>query len=323
MKTRLVLALTAISALATANAWADPVPLGKRHSDAYYAWHVGLTAGGIGLSGLESVVFAHHGPGPYWGDFFPDNVLSLTFSESAASLSDRLLLTSLSLPVFVQMSQGFDRSMGNATLIYAEAHSLNLFLTTTTKYIVRRPRPYTQAVEARIQEFADNEGGDAYVSFFSGHSRTAFTSAMAGSLLYAARTDEIWSRRTVWGLEFLLAGTTAQLRVRAGRHYQTDVLTGMVVGLGVGYLVPKLHHVDTARVSGSEVLIAALAGGIPMIGGAFVSFCDTLDLIGACNMPRDVRIPVQPSRDLETGARWFVLPAVFDGGAGLQMAGEL
>src|SRR5262245_61383242 len=93
-------------------------PLSEKRSDSYYAWHLGLTAGGFALSGAEELIFANHGAGPYWGSFFLDDIVELNFSESASSLSDRLLFATIMAPVFVQMSQGFDTSMGNATLIY-------------------------------------------------------------------------------------------------------------------------------------------------------------------------------------------------------------
>ena len=34
------------------------------------------------------------------------------------------------------------------------------------------------------------------------------------------------------------------LRVRAGRHYPTDVLAGAALGTFIGWLVPRLHEVD-------------------------------------------------------------------------------
>ena len=45
----------------------------------------------------------------------------------------------------------------------------------------------------------------------------------------------------MWGFELALAGATANLRTRAGRHFYSDVIVGAIVGAGVGFAVPRLH----------------------------------------------------------------------------------
>lgn len=320
---RLSLAGALLSFLSSRPAQADPISIEQRRTDAYYVTHGVIAGGGFALTGAAALALAHHGPGSTWGSFPPDDVVRLNFSESAATISDRLLLATTLLPVLVQMSDGFDTAMGNATLVYAEAHAATLLLTTATKLIVRRPRPYTHSPTARVEEFEANAGSDAYRSFFSGHASTAFTAATSGAILYSARTDELWARHSVWGVEFLLAGITAQLRVRAGRHYRTDIWTGTLVGFGVGLSVPLLNRVDIGRVRASEWGTAAGAGALTMVLSEVVSFCDLLNLMGACELPRDVRLPAVPRTDTETGASLFLLPAVVPGGAGVAFVGQL
>ena len=66
----------------------------------------------------------------------------------------------------------------------------------------------------------------------------------------------------------MVAATTANLRVRAGKHFYTDVIIGGIVGMSVGYLVPALHaDGDPYRPSGEE--LAAGAAGI--VGGLLLS----------------------------------------------------
>jgi hypothetical protein len=45
----------------------------------------------------------------------------------------------------------------------------------------------------------------------------------------------------------MLAGATSNLRVRAGKHFYSDVLAGAAIGTGVGVLVPALHLQGQAR----------------------------------------------------------------------------
>jgi membrane-associated phospholipid phosphatase len=299
---------------------AEPRSLDERWSAFEYRLHGGLAAGGLLLTGVGERLFRDHGSGPYWNSLPLDKVVEENFSQSSAELSDQLLLASAGLPVLLQMSEGFDTGMANASLIYAHAHALNLFVTASTKLIVRRPRPYTRFKHPRIDEFTATQGSDAYVSFFSGHSSASFTGATAGSILYAARTDVLWARHAVWGLEFLLAGTTAQLRVRAGRHYRSDIWTGALVGVGVGLLVPALHRVELSRVRPSEIATAGGATVLTMVLSEVVDFCGLLGKAGLCHLPRDV--PVEPEKDELPAASYLVLPAVFEGGGGVALSGE-
>jgi membrane-associated phospholipid phosphatase len=310
----------ASSLLVTISARAESRRLDERWSAFGYRLHGGLAAGGLLLTGLGERAFQHHGAGPYWHSLALDDVVEQNFSQSSAELSDKLLLASVGLPVALQMSDGLDTGMANATLIYAQAHALNLFLTASTKLIVRRPRPYTRYNHPRIDDFTATQGGDAYVSFFSGHSSASFTAATAGSILYSARSDVLWARHAVWGLEFLLAGTTAQLRVRAGRHYRSDIWTGTVVGVGIGLLVPTLHRVELSRVRTSELATAGGAMLVTMVGSELVDFCAILGKVGLCDLPRDV--PVPPVKDELPAVSYYVLPAVFEGGAGLSINGD-
>jgi membrane-associated phospholipid phosphatase len=309
----------ALSLLAQ-GARAEPRPLLERWSALEYRLHGGLAAGGLVFTGVGERLFRDHGSGPYWNSLPLDSVVEENFSQSSAELSDKLLLTAVSLPPLLQMSAGLDTGMANATLIYAQAHALNLFVTASTKLIVRRPRPYTRFKHPRIDDFTATQGSDAYVSFFSGHSSASFTAATAGSILYSARTDVVWSRHAVWGLEFLLAGATAQLRVRAGRHYRSDIWMGSLVGVGIGLLVPALHEVELSRVRPSEIATAAGVSVLTMVASEVIDFCGLLGRAGLCDLPRDV--PVPPKKDELPAVSYFVMPTVLDGGGGLAILGE-
>jgi hypothetical protein len=100
------------------------------------------------------------------------------------------------------------------------------------------------------------------VSFYSGHSSTAFTAAIAGSLLYAESAPTPAAKLVVWGSELALAGATANLRIRAGKHYYSDVVVGAMVGSGLGILIPALHG-GAYTPDGVEMLTA---GGGLLVG---------------------------------------------------------
>ena len=56
-----------------------------------------------------------------------------------------------------------------------------------------------------------------------------------------------------------LPALTGYLRIRAGRHYPSDVLVGYLVGGAVGYLIPTLHK---KKPKGKSLSIAPSMGGV-------------------------------------------------------------
>ncbi len=312
------------SAVALVLGWASLThaePLDEARSDRYYYLHAGLTLGAFVATGVEELVTTHHGAGYDLAPFSPDDAVRTNFSAAAANLSDKLVAVTMTAPLLLQMSQGFNTSMGNATVVYSEALSFNLLLADTVKVIVRRPRPYTHSRDPRVLAFMDRQGSDAFASFYSAHSSTAFTAAMAGSLLYAARTDDLAARHVVWGFEFLMAGMTAQLRVNAGRHYRTDIWVGSLAGLAMGLAVPALHGVEVKRVRPTEIATAGGAFAVSMLLSEVVNFCKALDTLHLCALPRDVSVPLQDAS--RSSPSWVVAPAAVAGGAGLSLFGQL
>ena len=304
----LVAGLSPSSALA-----ADPW---RMRSGAYYGWHLGVI--GLELAASGAVSWLGRGHEGRWDlvPFSPDLAVRNHFNDAAAQASDRLRLLTLALPLAAQLSSGFDSAFGNAALIYTEAQTTNLFLTTLTKEIVRRPRPYTHSRDPRVREFARSEGSEAYASFYSGHASASYAAALSGSLLYAARTRELWARHLMWGGEFLLAGITAQLRVSAGRHYRTDVWFGSLIGAATGIAIPALHGLPLSRVRASEVAVAAGAVLLTQLGAELVDLCALL----GCAEPSSAR--ERSGRVSPPGLEWSLLPAALPGGVGLQGMGS-
>jgi len=221
-------------------------------------------------------------------------------------------------------------------LVVVESAVVASAITQLVKMTAARERPFVHfaaSSDPRLETVED------HMSFFSGHSSASFSSATAGSILYSSRTELKWSRYTLWGLSHSIAGFTAQLRMCAGRHYRTDIWTGSVVGVGLGVLVPWLNGIDLSRVHDAEVALAAGAGLLTMGLTEALGFCDLMQRIGVRDLPApDILAPVDLPGESEEGAkkhppvppkppapeaRWFVLPAVLDGGVGVQFVGQL
>ncbi len=109
-----------------------------------------------------------------------------------------------------------------------------------TKATVGRKRPYLYNTDLSVKE-RQSPGGDAYLSFYSGHTAAAFTAAtFLSKVITDIHGDSIWTK-LLWGSSLTLAAMTGYARVKAGKHYPTDVIAGAIAGFAIGYLVPSLH----------------------------------------------------------------------------------
>jgi hypothetical protein len=99
-------------------------------------------------------------------------------------------------------------------------------------------------------------GNDRYRSYFSGHTSVPFSVAAAtcvNHLYLPLSGGRAW---IPCSLGFATAAASGILRIVSDNHYATDVMTGVVVGTGVGLMVPLLHY--AARVPTPAVSLGSL-----------------------------------------------------------------
>lgn len=119
------------------------------------------------------------------------------------------------------------------------AFTIGLALATTSalKLAIDRPRPYVTYANEIIKR---DEAGPH--SFPSGHTTAAFSTATSLCLTYRKWEVVVPS--------LLYAGFVGYSRMRLGMHYPSDVLGGMVIGIGSGLLIWSIdkrirkHHSD-------------------------------------------------------------------------------
>ncbi|MCU0687604.1 MAG: phosphatase PAP2 family protein [Polyangiaceae bacterium] len=185
-------------------------------------------------------------------------------------------------PILSGFRSGPDAGVADA-FIYGETIAVTWSVTNLAKIAFRRPRP---SAYRQQQELYDQYGQtaapaitdtDSALSFFSGHaSITASVSATATYLAFARAPHSPRPWITL-GVGALATTLTSVGRVRAGKHFPTDVIAGAMAGVGIGILVPHLHRSDDAKQRPVWVGVAPVSnGGGLSVNGAFLAaraFC--------------------------------------------------
>ena len=131
-------------------------------------------------------------------------------------------------------------------MIYGESLAITESLTNVAKFAVRRPRPYAY-IEHLQNPKSNTTSTDSALSFFSGHASAAGTVTATATYLAFERSRHSWRP---WVTLIVGTGITTFIdieRVRAADHFPTDVITGTLVGAGVGVLTVRLHRTDEQR----------------------------------------------------------------------------
>ena len=169
-----------------------------------------------------------------------DRPATYNWSEDAEKASDILRAGAILLPVLFLSSRHTRSEFGSLAVMGLEVATITYGLTLSVKNIARRPRPYVYNPEAPVGERTSNQ---SELSFYSGH-----VSVIASMSFFTAKVMHDYHpnmktglKITMWSLAAALPAVTAYLRVEAGQHFPTDVITGYAIGAFTGWLIPHLH----------------------------------------------------------------------------------
>lgn len=177
--------------------------------------------------------------------------------ERAAAASDVLLYGGLGAAAVAAAVDGVadDESAGTRLLLLSEAFAVNGAITETLKLAVRRPRPYTafEGADAELLAEVDSE-----MSFPSGHTSFTAAAAFTTARMYHLSGATPAEAALGYGAATALTATVGTLRVTAGRHHPSDVVTGALIGAAVGWVVPSMHR--------APVQVVPAPGGVGVTG---------------------------------------------------------
>ena len=127
---------------------------------------------------------------------------------------------------------------GTVGVMLAEAALLNNGITNIFKGTVKRRRPFTYNPLAPMENKLVKNGR---YSFFSGHASNAASYSIITAKILSDNNPDSKLNPYIWTAAISLPAVTSFLRVKAGKHFPTDVIVGYAVGAAIGFLVPELH----------------------------------------------------------------------------------
>lgn len=144
-------------------------------------------------------------------------------------ISNSAAVVVLGIPAGLAMVGIFkhDSNMFRNACVIAAASIINEGITYILKYSINRERPFDR------YSFILKKSDGGNPSFPSSHASSAFATATTLSLLYPKWYIIVPS--------YLWAGTVSYSRMYLGVHYPSDVLGGMIVGIGSAYITYKAN----------------------------------------------------------------------------------
>lgn len=125
---------------------------------------------------------------------------------------------------------------------HASAFGLNLGVNTAVKLAIGRQRPYTFSQRYADGVYSEDARHGAAMSFYSGHTSNAAVTTFSMATTYALHGAPFEGREAV--IASLYAGSFAttfamgRWRVKAGKHFRSDVWTGGFMGALFGIATP-------------------------------------------------------------------------------------
>ena len=149
----------------------------------------------------------------------------------------------------------------NDVVVVAESTIVSSVAAGIVSPMAGRPRPlvYGTAAPASVRE-----NGTSGLSFFSGHSATAFGAVVSTFVtVHRLHPDDFWPYYVLLG-GVAIASFEGYTRVLSGAHFPTDVIAGAAAGTMIGILIPAMHA-SPYRLALQPVTVSG-GGGMALAG---------------------------------------------------------
>jgi len=167
-----------------------------------------------------------------------DRPMTKNYSEKAKKASDLLFYGSMPAPLLLLLDKKIRKDAPKIGLLYLEAMAITGTVYTSGAMIVNRFRPYAYNSSLPI---SSRTGGGSRNSFPAGHPAVVATSTFFMAKVYSDYHPEMKNKWILYSAAGAASLATGILRIQAGQHFITDVMTGIPLGVLSGILVPHFH----------------------------------------------------------------------------------
>jgi membrane-associated phospholipid phosphatase len=162
------------------------------------------------------------------------------FAPTARSISDVTMGISQAMPFFLFLDREIRKEWAGVLILIFETQAItgNLYCWGGAVPFDRiRPMAYNEDVAWNARTDARNRN-----AFYSGHTSMSASASIFAAKVYCDFHPELGNKKyLVYSLAAIPPVATGFLRYKGLKHFPTDVITGLVVGAGVGFLIPHLH----------------------------------------------------------------------------------
>ncbi len=173
-----------------------------------------------------------------------DRAATANYSTAAGTVSDILMISSLSLPLALLANASIRDDYLSIGIMALEVLTITEGVTGMSKTLSLRARPFVYNANAPLQE---KLSPDARLSFFSGHTSQAAAFSFFAAKVISDYHPDSKLKPLIWAAAVTIPALTGYMRFKAGRHFSSDVIAGYAVGALAGYFVPYLHQRGSPR----------------------------------------------------------------------------
>jgi hypothetical protein len=159
-------------------------------------------------------------------------------SRGCAITSDIFEYGSMAAPALLFIDKDIRKDYATVLPIWAETFALTAALTSFTKELAQRKRPYVYNPDIPI---GSKMSKNAKASFFSGHTSISAASTFFIAKVYSDYHPDSKLKPLFWTTAAVVPAITGLCRYGAGKHFFTDIVVGYAIGATIGILVPHLH----------------------------------------------------------------------------------
>lgn len=162
-------------------------------------------------------------------------------TNQAHEISNYIMYGSVALPVLLAFDSKIRKDWLPLSVLYVETHAVNSGLYFLSAGSIDRIRPFAYNPDVSLN---DKMSSGTKVSFFSGHTSTTAVSTFFMAKVFSDYHRELGNKKFwLFGAALIPPAIVGLYRIKAMRHFPTDVMMGLAMGATVGILVPHLHKI--------------------------------------------------------------------------------